>query len=101
MSTTTLAFLLGRVWRLERQPIQRQSQLSLGPGVRRAGNDNGGEFDKQPDQNELCNQAEQQRDKVWRPQVHLDASLGQDLEDAGNGGVGLNRCVQQIKVPSD
>ena len=66
-----------------------------------AGNDDGGDFYKQPNNSELCDQSEEQRKKVWRPQVHVDPSLRQDLEDAGYGGVGLNHRVQQIKVPND
>lgn len=43
------------------------SRLSIALGCRRAGNDNGGDFQKQPDNGELGNQPEDQRKKVWRP----------------------------------
>src|SRR5262249_13116928 len=68
---------------------------------RRPRNDNGGDLEKQPDNSELCDQSEEQGNKIWRPQFYVDASLGQDLRDAGNGNVSLDDCVKQIKGPKD
>src|SRR5450759_3369064 len=61
----------------------------------------GGYFYKQPDNSELCDQSEDQRNKVWRPHFQVYPSLRQYLGDARDGNVSLNDCVQQVNVPND